>query len=215
MKTTTLQIVTACCLVLLATACLKDTATRTYTYKLYRPVYKTSDQVRANIKNEAPHAVTGAGKMYILGNYIFLNEPGKGIHIINNSNPANPVNEAYVNIPGCEDMAVTGNILYADCYTDLMTIDISNPKQVKLKNFIPNIFPDRQYVLGYQVDSGKVIADWIIKDTTVTEKMELGRFFGGMVFMDAMGINNTAAFSSQGANKAAQGKGGSMARFAI
>ena len=213
MKTRSMQLMVACCWIIMSNACLKDTAYRTYTYKLYRPVYKTSDEVRANIKNEAPQPVTAAGKMYILGNYIFLNDQGKGIHIINNANPSNPVNEAYVNIPGCEDMAVTGTTLYADCYTDLMTIDISNPQDVKLKNVIPNIFPDRQYVLGYKIDSGRVISEWIIKYTTVKEKMELGRFYGGPVFMDAMGINNSTA--SPLATKATQGKGGSMARFAI
>jgi hypothetical protein len=153
--------------------------------------------------------------MYILGNYIFLNDQGKGIHIINNANPSNPVNEAYVNIPGCEDMAVTGNTLYADCYTDLMTIDISNPQDVKLKNVIPNIFPDRQYVLGYKIDSGKVISEWIIKDTTVKEKMELGRFYGGPVFMDVFSQGVLFSNYSQAGTKATQGKGGSMARFAI
>jgi hypothetical protein len=214
MKTKTLQLAVACCFIILCTACLKDTAYRTYTYKLYRPVYSTSEEVRNNIKNEAPQPITAAGKMYVLGNYIFLNNLGKGIHIINNTDPANPVNEAYINIPGCEDMAVTGTTLYADCYTDLMVIDISNPQQVKLKTHIPNIFPDRQWVLGYQIDSGRVIADWIIKDTTVKERMELGRFYGGgMVFMDA--TVQSAAFNTSSGTKAAQGKGGSMARFAI
>ena len=213
MKKTSIQLIAACALLILMAACLKDTAYRTYTYTLYRPVYKTSDEVRANIKNAAPQPITAQGKMYVLGNYIYLSELGKGIHIINNSNPASPINEAYISIPGCEDMAAYGTTLYADCYTDLMVLDISNPKNVVLKKAIANIFPDRQYVLGYRNDSGKVIYDWVVKDTTVTEEMETGRLFGGLVFMDA-----TANFSSSSGTKAnspATGKGGSMARFAI
>jgi len=202
---------------LLLAACIKDTAYRTYTYTLYRPVYKTSDQVRANIKSSAPHNITSSGKMYISGNYIFLSENGLGVHVINNTDPSNPVNESYINIPGCTDIAAKGDILYADCYTDLLTIDISNPKDVQLKSHVVNLFPDRQYVLGYHLDSGKVIAEWIVKDTTVTEKMELDNFFGGAMYKDAFistgALNNsTTSFSSSGGKAST---GGSMARFAI
>ena len=211
---TKIRVMIACLGMLFISACLKDTAYRTYTYKLYRPVYRTTDEVRANIKNDAPRPITSSGKIYILGNYIFLSEQGKGIHIINNSIPTHPVNEAYINIPGCEDMAATGSTLYADCFTDLMVIDIANPKQIKLKQFVPNLFPDRQFVLGYRTDSGQVIAEWIIKDTTIKEKMEMGRVFNNMVFMDAMSAQNYSASAVSGA-KAISGKGGSMARFAI
>lgn len=210
MKTKTMQLIVACCCMMLGSSCLKDTAYRTYTYKLYRPEFQTSAQVRANIKTAAAQQVTGFGKIYVLGKYIYLNDRGKGIHVINNSNPAKPVNEAFINVPGCEDMAATGHTLYADCYTDLMVLDISNPQQVELKTFIPNIFPDRQYVMGYQIDSGRVIANWIIKDTTVKERMEVGRLFNNMLFMD---VASTQSSSNSGGTT--KGMGGSMARFAI
>ena len=36
------------------------------------------------------------GKLYILGNYIFLNEIDKGIHIIDNAIPSSPKNVAFI-----------------------------------------------------------------------------------------------------------------------
>jgi hypothetical protein len=219
MKSTSMKLAAACCLIIAMSSCLKDNFTRTYQYKMYRPVYKTSDEVKANIKNATPQPITSSGKMYILGNYIYLSELGKGIHVINNSNPAKPVNESYINIPGCEDMAASGNTLYADCFTDMMVIDITDPKNVSLKNTVNNIFPDRRYVLGYQIDSGKVIAEWIEKDTTITQKVELGRMNDNVVFFDAAACANCSflnyAYSSSGGQKATAGVGGSMARFAI
>ena len=197
-------------LFLLLMGCLKDTATRSYTYKLYRPVYKTSNEVRANIKNAAPKTISSSGKMYLLGSTIFLSEPGVGIHIINNENPKNPINESFITIPGCENMAATGHTLYADCYTDLVVMDISNPKNVVVKKIIPNLFPQRQYVLGFQIDSGHVIADWITKDTTVTEKMDIDQRNGNAYIMDYQ----SATTNSSGPSKA-NGVGGSMAQFAI
>lgn len=112
--------------------CLKDSVTRTYTYKLFRPVYKTTAEVRANIKSNASVAVQQPGKLFIKGDYIFLNELDKGIHIIDNSNPAQPKNVAFIDIPGNLDLAVKGNTLYADLYTDLVAIDITDPLAAKV-----------------------------------------------------------------------------------
>ncbi len=205
--------------VLLVGGCIKDTLVYEHTYTLATPVYKTTESVRNDIKNIAPIPISAPGKMYVQGSYIFLAESGKGIHIINNSNPANPVNEAFVKIPGCEDMAVYGNTLYADCYTDLMVIDISNPKAVQLKTFVSNLFPDRRVVMGYRVDSNHVIADWMVRDTTVIEKRDFsnGRFFGTSFWFDSRAEFATSQNSGFRANAAspAAGRGGSMARFAI
>ncbi len=206
-------------LIFLLPSCLKDTLETTYTYTLATPVYSTAAEVRNSIKNLAAEPVSAPGKMYLFGSYIFLNELNKGIHIINNSNPAAPVNEAFIAIPGCGDMAVLGNMLYADCYTDLMVIDITNPKSVALKNYVPNLFPDRQYVLGYSMDSSKVITNWVVRDTTVTTKMDFSvtRWFGGGVLFDSQAQFMSFATSGALKSNAAQagGKGGSMARFAI
>src|SRR4051812_45913067 len=110
--------------------CLKDTATRTYT--LFTPVYKTVEEVRSGIKSNDAVPVKSPGKLFVQGTYIFLNEIDKGVHIIDNTNPAAPVNKYFVAIPGNLDLAVKGNTLYADNYQDLVTIDISNPANVQV-----------------------------------------------------------------------------------
>jgi hypothetical protein len=156
--------------------------------------------------------------MYVYGSYIFLNEINKGIHIINNTNPANPVNETFIAIPGCEDLAVKGSTLYADCFMDMMVLDISNPADVKLKTFVPNLFPHRRFIMGYAIDSNQVIVDWLVRDTTVSYKREIsgGRWGGGSFwFSDRMEFFSLATNSGGSNTKANNGKGGSMARFAI
>ena len=109
------------------TGCIKDTCHKTYTYTYYVPVYKTTyvpvykttDEVKANIKSNPAKEVQNPRKIFTLGNYIFLKEVDKGIHIIDNSNPASPQNVAFMDIPDIMDLAVKGNILYADAYSDL------------------------------------------------------------------------------------------------
>jgi hypothetical protein len=194
-------------------SCLKDKCQHTYT--MYHPVYKSVAEVRANIKSNAPKAVERPGKIYIKGQYIFLNEIDKGIHVIDNSNPAAPKNVSFIDIPGNIDIAVKGNTLYADCFMDMVTLDITNPVQVMAKKFTDDAFPFRRYDNGFLADSNRIIVDWIRKDTTVMTNCD-GRqdlWFNcsncGVVFPSAFTASDKSA-SPFGA-----GVGGSMARFTL
>jgi hypothetical protein len=204
----------AVCFVLVALqGCLKDTYTRTYTYSYYQPLYKTTQEVRNNIKSNSAQPVERPGKIYIKGQYIFLNDIDKGIHVIDNSNPSQPQNIAFIDIPGNMDIAVKGNTLYADLYTDLVAIDISSPRQVVLKKIIENIFPERYYG-AFRADPSKVIARWEKRDTTVTEKFDIENLRRRTdIFFDAMSLSNSGSNASVSA--APYGVGGSMARFTI
>ena len=197
---------------LVFTSCLKDRCTHTYT--MYQPVYKTMAEVRANIKSNTPRVLERPGKIYIRGNYIFLNEIDKGIHVIDNRNPAAPRKIAFIDIPGNIDLAVKDNILFADLYTDMVSLDISDPLHVVVKKIIENAFPFRRYENGFVADSNLVIVDWIRKDTTVSIDCE-----GGNVFWRGCASCSYVLDASPGMNKAASpfgaGIGGSLARFTI
>ncbi len=197
------------CLVLtsfLFTGCLKDELKKSYTF--YRPVYKTSEQVRADIKSSSPISITNPGKLFYRNGYIFLNEINKGVHIIDISKPSQPRVVAFIKIPGSVDLAVRSNILYADMYTDLVALDISDPLQVKVTSITDGVFPQRAYV-DFTPDNSKVITDWIRVDTTVTIREENQAWRGlGMMRADAF----LAMSSSSGGSN---GVGGSMARFAL
>ncbi|MGN6540389.1 MAG: LVIVD repeat-containing protein [Ginsengibacter sp.] len=194
-------------------SCVKDTCRRIYTYSYYLPVYKTTAEVRANIKSSTPQEITNPGKIVLLGNYIFLNEVDKGIHIIDNHNPASPKNVAFINIPGNMDLALKVNILYADLYTDMVTLDISNPLNVLVKKYSEGVFPYRIYNSGFYGDSTKIITDWIKRDTTVIQSCG-----GNPVYYSPNAYVDFSSVQSSGSNKNSSspiGKGGSMARFAI
>ncbi len=188
--------------------CMKDTATRTYT--LYTPVYKTIAEVRAGIKSDAGVTIKNPGKVFVLGNYIFLNEIDKGVHIIDNTNPAAPVNKYFVAIPGNLDLAVKGNTLYADNYRDLVTLDITNPANVQVKKITEKVFSQRQYLNGFVSDTTRVIIDWIKKDTTVS--VEPVRVWPNQEFAYYT-LADAALFSA--AKNSAPGVSGSMARFTL
>lgn len=208
-------------LLFVLSSCLKDSMQSSTTYRMYTPVYNTIADVRASMKSSAPVAVHEPGKLYIRGNYIFLAEANKGIHIIDNSNPVQPKNVSFIAIPGNMDLAVKNNTLYADMYGDLMVIDISDPLAAHLTKQVPNVF-SVPYVAGYlAADSNLVIVDWIIKDTTVTQNVkDLGwnereTNNGGVIyyFDDYSGFALNALSSK--ATAPVPGISGSMARFTI
>lgn len=157
------------CSLLFFAGCFKDSCISTY--KIYIPVYKSLTEVRNDMKGLPAQPLEQTGKIYVYKNYLFINEVNKGIHVINNSNPASPVNLYFVAVPGNVDIAVKDNFLYADSYSDLVVFDISDVTNIHTVQFVNNVFPDRNmYYNSSQSnpDSAQVIVDYLEKDTTVS-----------------------------------------------
>jgi len=209
---------------LLFAGCMKDKITATY--KISVPIYQTLSTFRETIKSQPSSDIINPGKLTVAGRYIFLSEPYKGIHVIDNINPSSPKNVAFINIPGNEDMAIKGNTLFADAYSDLVSFDISNPLNAVAKNFAANVFPDNSiYYTAYNStgtninpDDIDVIVGWTTHDTTVDYNPP-----GNMYAVPASGCANCyssvalpAAFTSNNASASQKtGTNGSMARFSI
>jgi hypothetical protein len=190
-------------LFILVSGCVKDQCKSTY--KIYVPLYKSVIDIRASIKSGNARPLQNTGKIYVYGNYVFVNEVNKGVHVINNANPASPQNVSFINIPGNVDIAVKDGHLYADSYADLFVLDISNPMNVKTEKFTEHVFPSYQY----SRDSSTVLVDYIEKDTTVNCETYRAwnncfqcRYTAGGVMFSLSNAPST-------------GQGGSMARFTI
>ena len=108
----------------------------------YKPILLTRPVLENSVEVLQPQNLVKPGKIYISGNYLFINEKYMGIHIINNTDPVNPVNTAFIRIPGCIDMAVKGNVLYADNAVDLVALDMTDLSDIKVTKRIKNTFPE-------------------------------------------------------------------------
>ncbi|MBA3899833.1 MAG: hypothetical protein H0X62_06425 [Bacteroidetes bacterium] len=176
------------------------------------PVYMDYQELRSSVKSSPAQTLEKPGKIFYKGNYIFINEMEKGIHIINNSNPSSPQTISFINIPGNVDLAIKNNTLYADSYVDMVAIDISNPEAVKVVKRLENIFPYNDKGT-FKADSTKgiVIAT---KEEMVTDEVPCN---GGNQHIDERGFTaDGGSWTSLGANVPSnQGKGGSMARLTI
>ena len=122
MSTNRLLLLPAFLLSMIVISCNKELVKTKVT--IVKPVYGMKEDVYKTIKSDAPRDVVKPGKMFLLGQYVYLTEVGEGIHIIDQTNPDHPVNVSFIPIPGNQDVAVKGNYLYADCATDLLVLDI-------------------------------------------------------------------------------------------
>lgn len=200
-------------------SCLKDDCERTVSYTYLEPVYKTLDEIHTGTAvAEAVRDLVNPGQLYYFNNHIYINERGEGIHIIDNTDPANPAPVSFLAIPGNEDLAIKNGVLYANTYTDLLAIDLQSNQLLGRT--------DNAFVPEWQnVNSGQILVDW--KETPMTEVMDCATFNslrswnGGFAQVDAefsaalddFSIANEAT-SSQGSGRGT-GVGGSMARFTI
>ncbi|SFT86400.1 Uncharacterized conserved protein [Algoriphagus locisalis] len=188
---------------ILAFSSCQDEITSTYTYHTMMPVYYEMSDIRARvISTEPAQPLDNPGKIYIYEDYLFINEPTKGIHILDNTDPANPINLSFIPIAGNVDMAVNGNILYADSYVDLLAFDISKIANIQLIKRVEDVFAHMYYH-----ETGQIIT---FKDTVLTS--ENPAWQGGGVWMMDASMSFSANYSA-----AAQsyGTGGSMARFTL
>ena len=112
-------------------------------YGPYSPVFMHRSEMEKNVKLEGPRTILNPGKIYLKDYFIFINEKYRGIHVIDNSNPENPTNIAFINVDGCIDMAMKNNVLYADNAVDLIALKLDeNMTGIEVTKRIKNTFPE-------------------------------------------------------------------------
>ncbi|MBN2487189.1 MAG: hypothetical protein JXB34_14540 [Bacteroidales bacterium] len=191
------------------------------TYKINSPVYMTYGELRNSFKVAAAEDIVKPGKIYFKDNFIYVNEYQKGIHVVDNADPANPQVIKFIEIPGNVDMAIRGNMLYADSYVDLLTIDISDIENIKEvdrdTNVFPYIIPDVEEGIVESVNQFEgVVVGYTV--TEKTEKVESSVSFPRFLQWEDTGFRTNSwatdkAMATGGGSET--GTGGSMARFTI
>jgi hypothetical protein len=190
-------------------------------YKGYAPVYLSYKDLRTAVTEVQNVDLKNPGKVYFKDNYIFIVEELAGIHVFDNTNPASPVQKAFVKLPGVVDISISGYIMYADSYVDLVVLDVQNIDNIhevgRINDILPYTVPQAKtdFPTAF-IDKDKgVVISWELK--TIKEKIDNSPnpypiyYTGGFALMD-----KTNSFSaSSGVSGSGVGIGGSMARFGI
>ena len=198
----------------------------TQQYVYFEPVYATVDEIRAKISLEAPREISTVGKIYYKDGFMYVNEPGEGIHIIDNHDPSQPVVKNFLVVPGNFDLAIKGNTLYADSYVDLVAFDIATPSAVKEVGRMKGVFK-RYTVMGLAADVNCCVITSFKEVSSVNVSNSdcgfVAQPWGGFYYNDGLAFaQNSAAISSLSSktaiapgNGSGPGVGGSLARFTI
>lgn len=189
-------------------------------YIVARPLTISKAELKADVVIAPPEEIRTSGKIYAYENYIFVNDRLKGIHVIDNSNPAAPQKLAFIKIVGNVDISIKDNYLYADNLTDLIVLDISDIQRIRVVNRLENVLegnfwalPEVNFEVPVQVDifeyegvdfENDVIVGW---ETRVERRLvEDQTNFA----LENGGVSDVASPTQGGS-----GQGGSLARFVI
>ena len=180
-------------------------------YQVARPIIMSKADFAASVEVVPPQPIDESGKVYAYDDYIFINDKSKGVHVIDNANPAQPIRIAFIEIPGNVDISVKNNYLYADSLSDLVVLDISDINNIQQVNRMVDVLPEG-IVYPFEVDiieyesydyENEVLVGWDIQsERRLIEEVEQQRF------IDDFALAETASDSGTG-------EGGSLARFKI
>lgn len=204
--------------------CLEEKCTQTKSFQTYTPVYLSLDELRASVTTTAPSELKYPGRIVYYKDYIFINEIHKGIHVIDNRNPSNPVNVSFINIPGNENLVIKDDVLIADLCMDMVSLNIGNLDNIREVGRTKDIYvnPNQKKdaegrILAY-FERQNVVQKSLCNDPKANNSIYEDR--GNMFVDESMMAKNTtnvsqvnALASAFSANGSATGISGSMANY--
>jgi hypothetical protein len=198
--------------------------TQTVTYKINEPVFMPAETFRSSVKVTATaHKISKLGKMCFYNDYLYISEPDKGIHIIDNRNPKQPAIVGFIELMGNAELAIREGKLYADSYIDLVWFDISNPASPTPSGRLDSIFTtalpptentygiDYLQCYGAAKDKG-IVVGWKLTERTEEVQKYTGGWWGGGGMIDDVAYS---AETSNSGTKSSTGINGSMSKFAL
>ncbi len=136
----------------------------------HEPIYLSYEKLRGNYPAiKEPREIEKAGKIYVYGETLLINEKNKGIHVVDNSDRTNPTNKHFIEIPGNIDLAVKDGYLYVDSYVDLIVLNINDFDNITKIHRRDEVFPynhlqalsdedlDKNRCGGFDEDRGVII----------------------------------------------------------
>jgi len=124
-----------------------------------RSTFETSTSLE-----NTPRTIENSGKIYVKGDYIFINEVNKGFHVINNSDPSNPQNIGFIEVLGSSDLSIKENVFYANNATDLIAFKLNETAETltitkRLENIFPQIWSPEGFSY-YDLEADDIIVNW-------------------------------------------------------
>ncbi|WP_405610937.1 hypothetical protein [Polaribacter sp. Asnod1-A03] len=134
-------------------------------YSNYDPVVLSRNEFENSIEILEPMPVIESSKIYIINDYIFINDKRTGFHIFDNTDSSNPIKKKFLKIPGATDIAIRNNTLYINQATDLVVLTMDfTALEINLNKRLKDVFPVLTSPEGEGYYEGdEVVVNWILK----------------------------------------------------
>lgn len=94
-------------------------------YAGFVPILMFRSDLESSVRvTDTVMAIRKPGRIYLYQNWLMLVEKYKGVHLIDNTDPANPIRKGFLRVPGCQNVAVGNGTLYVDNAVDLVGVKI-------------------------------------------------------------------------------------------
>lgn len=127
----------------------------------YKPITLDRETFESTIAIGAPREIVDAGKIYVNGDMVFINEVNQGFHVIDNGDPENPKNISFIEIPLATDLAIRNNTIYVHHAVDLVAMTYSRTS-IEILHREQDVFPELNSPDGLSADYFDVEEDQII-----------------------------------------------------
>ena len=198
-----------------------------YTYTALTPIFTPISEVRSQPFGFTTGAqpMENPGKIYYYQNMLLINELGKGVHVFDNHDPANPTPVVFIEMPGNVDMAIRNDVLYLDSYIDLVSVDVSDWNQPKYMGRMEGLYDYADFPLAnsqvwgwYNSYDETLVTGYEEELITIEDACGGGpdtwggwMLFGGFALEMEFASADVLSVSPGGGS----GQGGSMARFTM
>ncbi|APZ45914.1 hypothetical protein BW723_06215 [Polaribacter reichenbachii] len=142
-----------------------DNTTTDPVWSRYNPITLTTAEFENSIEIQEGKVMIESSKIYIIGDYIFINDKRSGFHIFDNTDNSNPVKKKFLKAPGATDIAIRNNTLYINQATDLVVLNLDYTNfDIEIKKRLKNVFPELRSPDGeYFFEENKVVIKWVEK----------------------------------------------------
>jgi len=137
--------------------------------EVYAPVYAT-EEVAYTISIQESFPIVNPGKIWLYNDFLMVNKPGLGVHVLDNSNPNIPNQLFFISIPGNQDIAIKDGFIYADNLGDIVAFTFDENQNINIEARLEgimqnNLYPPFTNVAFECVDPNKgIVIDWVVAD---------------------------------------------------
>ena len=157
---------------MLITSCFPDNDAPPSANLQHNPVFMTRPILEKSIVFSEARPITNGGKIHTYLDYLFIVENFDGIHILDNSDPANPYKMGFLVCPGAIDVSVKDGVIYVDNAVDLVSIKLTSLPTVEILDRVKDVFPEHlppgaaempEHARKENRDASYILIKWIPK----------------------------------------------------